>query len=138
MSLADDALCIDLTQPRVMGIVNVTPDSFFGRRRPRQRWHGAGALRAPGAARAPTSSTSVASRAAPAPQACRQPTNSLRVLPVLRGALSLGVPVSVDTCKPEVMRAALDLGVDIVNDILALQAPGAIERSRRIRPAACA
>ncbi len=51
-----------------------------------------------------------------------------RVLPVLQGALKLGVPVSVDTCKPEVMQAALSLGVDIVNDILALQAPGATER----------
>jgi hypothetical protein len=48
-----------------------------------------------------------------------------RVLPVLRGALQLGVPVSVDTYKPEVMRAALDLGADIVNDIWALRQPGA-------------
>src|SRR5262249_15591625 len=45
---------------------------------------------------------------------------------VLRAALSMGVPVSVDTCKTEVMRRALDLGVDIINDIQALQAPGAL------------
>lgn len=50
-----------------------------------------------------------------------------RVLPVLRGALTLGVPVSVDTGKPEVMCEALALGVDIVNDIGALQTPGALE-----------
>jgi dihydropteroate synthase len=49
------------------------------------------------------------------------------VRPVLEAALRLGVPVSLDSCKPEVMRAALDLGVDIVNDILALQAPGALD-----------
>jgi dihydropteroate synthase len=49
------------------------------------------------------------------------------VLPVLRGALALGVPVSVDTCKTEVMRAALDIGVDIVNDISALRRPGSID-----------
>jgi dihydropteroate synthase len=50
-----------------------------------------------------------------------------RVRPVLAAAVGLGAPVSVDTTKVEVMRAALDLGVDIVNDIAALRAPGAIE-----------
>jgi dihydropteroate synthase len=39
----------------------------------------------------------------------------------------MGVPVSVDTCKPEVMRQALDLGADIINDIWALRQPGARE-----------
>ncbi len=50
-----------------------------------------------------------------------------RVLPVLRAAVELGVPVSVDTYKPEVMRAALDLGADIVNDVWALRQPGACD-----------
>ena len=50
-----------------------------------------------------------------------------RVLPVLEGALKLGCPVSIDTFKPEVMEQALALGADIVNDINALRAPGAIE-----------
>ena len=50
-----------------------------------------------------------------------------RVMPVLRHAVTLGVPVSVDTSRPEVMRAALDLGVDIVNDVRALQRPGALD-----------
>ena len=49
-----------------------------------------------------------------------------RVLPVLRDAVTLGVPVSVDTYKPEVMREALDLGADIINDIWALRQPGAL------------
>ena len=48
-----------------------------------------------------------------------------RVLPVVRGAVSMGVPVSVDTYKPEVMQAVLDLGADIINDIWALRQPGA-------------
>jgi dihydropteroate synthase len=62
-----------------------------------------------------------------------------RVLPVVREAATLGVPVSVDTYKPEVMRAALDLGADIVNDIWALQQPGALARPwRRTRRAASA
>ncbi|HMN92963.1 MAG TPA: dihydropteroate synthase [Hydrogenophaga sp.] len=50
-----------------------------------------------------------------------------RVLPVLREALKLGVPVSVDTYKPEVMQAALDLGVDIINDIWALRRGEALQ-----------
>ncbi len=47
--------------------------------------------------------------------------------PVLAAAVGLGCPVSIDTTKVAVMRAALDLGVDIVNDIAALRAPGALE-----------
>jgi dihydropteroate synthase len=50
-----------------------------------------------------------------------------RVLPVLREAVTLGIPVSVDTYKPEVMREALALGADIINDIWALRRPGARE-----------
>ena len=48
-----------------------------------------------------------------------------RVLPVVREAVTLGVPVSVDTYKPEVMQAVLDLGADIINDIWALRQPAA-------------
>ncbi|WP_307648036.1 dihydropteroate synthase [Variovorax boronicumulans] len=50
-----------------------------------------------------------------------------RVLPVVREAVKLNVPLSIDTYKPEVMRAVLDLGADIVNDIWALRQPGARE-----------
>ena len=50
-----------------------------------------------------------------------------RVLPVVRHAVKLGVPVSVDTYKPEVMRAVLDMGADIINDIWALRQPGATQ-----------
>jgi len=50
-----------------------------------------------------------------------------RVIPVVRGAVSMGVPVSVDTYKPQVMQAVLDLGADIINDIWALRQPGAAD-----------
>jgi dihydropteroate synthase len=50
-----------------------------------------------------------------------------RVLPVLRQAVKLGVPVSLDTYKPEVMRQALDLGVDIINDVYGLRQPGSLD-----------
>lgn len=49
-----------------------------------------------------------------------------RVLPALRAALSLGVAVSLDTSQPELMREALDLGVDIINDVRALRRAGAL------------
>ena len=115
---------IDLARPRVMGIVNVTPDSFSdgGRDAAAAIAHCDALLRdgadildiggestRPGA-RAPSADEELA-----------------RVLPVLRHAVTLGVPVSVDTSEPEVIRAALELGVDIVNDVRALQRPGALE-----------
>ena len=50
-----------------------------------------------------------------------------RVLPVLRHAVTLGVPVSIDTYKPAVMQAALDLGADIINDVWALRQSGALQ-----------
>ena len=116
---------IALTQPRVMGIVNVTPDSFSDGGRfvdpalamahcERLLHEGADMLDIGGESTRPGAAT-------PSPQ-----EELARVLPVLRHAVTLGVPVSVDTSAPEVMRAALDLGVDIVNDVRALQRPGAL------------
>jgi len=117
---------IDLTHPRVMGIVNVTTDSFsdggaqVGARAAlaqceRLVKEGADILDIGGESSRP---------GAPGISAADE---LARVLPVLRGALTLGVPVSVDTCKPEVMRAAMALGADIVNDIRALRACGALD-----------
>lgn len=117
---------IDLSRPRVMGIVNVTPDSFADGglyARPADALAHCERLLAEGAdildiggestrpgARAPTSDEELA-----------------RVRPVLAHALTLGVPVSVDTSDPALMRAALAMGADIVNDVRALQRPGAVE-----------
>lgn len=50
-----------------------------------------------------------------------------RLLPVLEALHGCGVPLSVDTVKPEVMRVALAAGADMVNDINALRAPGALD-----------
>ena len=117
---------IDLSQARVMGIVNITPDSFSdgGRHATTQAAlahceqllkDGADILDLGGESSRPGS--------APLPLE----EELVRVLPVLRGALSLGVPVSIDTYKPETMRAALDLGADVINDIYALRWPGALD-----------
>jgi len=50
-----------------------------------------------------------------------------RLLPVIDGLRNSGVPLSIDTVKPEVMRAALAAGADMINDIMALRVPGAME-----------
>lgn len=115
---------IDLSRPRVMGIVNVTPDSFADRsaescdaiaRCAQLVDEGADILDIGGESSRPG--------AGPVP-----PELELeRVLPVLAEALKLGVPVSVDTVKPEVMRAVLERGADIVNDINALRARAALD-----------
>ncbi len=50
-----------------------------------------------------------------------------RVIPVIKALVKAGVPLSIDTYKPEVMREAIDAGVDIVNDVCALQESNALE-----------
>ena len=116
---------IDLQRPQVMGIVNVTPDSFSDG----GQYNEAGAAMAhcerllhEGADLLDIGGESTR------PGACRPDLDDelARVLPVLRHAVTLGVPVSVDTSRFELMRAALDLGVDIVNDVRALWQPGAL------------
>ena len=111
---------IDLTQPKVMGIVNVTPDSFSDGGR---HVSTADALRhceyllADGADILDIGGESTR----PGAQPLGLEDELLRVLPVVREAVKLGVPVSVDTYKPQVMQAVLDLGADIINDIWALR-----------------
>ncbi len=115
---------IDLSRVQVMGIVNVTPDSFSdGGRDVSAALAHCERLIAEGADMLDIGGES----SRPGAASVDVDAELARVLPVLRAALALGVPVSIDTCKTEVMRAALDLGVDIVNDIQSLQAPGAVE-----------
>lgn len=116
---------LDLAVPRVMGIVNVTPDSFSDGGRHASTAdaiahceqllrEGADILDIGGESTRPGAS-------APAVE-----EELARVLPVLRAAATLGVPVSVDTSEPRVMQAALDAGADIVNDVRALCRAGAL------------
>ncbi|MEJ8809807.1 dihydropteroate synthase [Variovorax ureilyticus] len=117
---------IDLARPQVMGIVNVTPDSFSD-----------------GGAHASTHAALLhceqlieegadildigGESTRPGSPAVPLEEELARVVPVVREALRLRVPVSVDTYKPEVMHAVLELGADIINDIWALRRPGALE-----------
>jgi dihydropteroate synthase len=117
---------IDLTRPQVMGIVNVTPDSFSDgglsgdtgaaiRHCEQLIAEGADILDIGGESTRPGA----------VPVSVRE--ELARVLPVLDAALTLGCPVSIDTNKPEVMREVLARGADILNDVNALQAPGALD-----------
>ena len=117
---------VDLSTPRVMGIVNVTPDSFADgdpARGAPQAIALCERLVADGADLLDIGGESTRPGAAPVPLQVELD----RVMPVIAAALRLGVPISVDTRTPQVMQAALDLGVDIVNDIQALQTPGALD-----------
>ena len=117
---------IDLSRPQVMGIVNVTPDSFSDGGRyagTRSALAHCEQLLAQGADILDLGGESSRPGTPPVPL----DEELRRLLPVLRHAVTLGVPVSVDTYKPEVMRQALEMGADIVNDIWALRQPGARE-----------
>jgi dihydropteroate synthase len=114
---------IDLSQPRLMGIVNVTPDSFSdggSHADPMSAVKHAELLLSQGAHILDVGGESTRPGAPPVPLA----EELARVVPVVRELVKLGVPVSIDTYKPEVMQACLDLGADIVNDVWALQRPG--------------
>lgn len=113
---------IDLSQPKVMGIVNITPDSFSDGG---QHGSSSAAIRhceqliLDGADMLDIGGESTR----PGAQPLSQEDELTRLVPVVRAAVSLGVPVSVDTYKPQVMQVALDLGADIINDIWALRWP---------------
>jgi dihydropteroate synthase len=121
---------LDLSRPCVMGILNVTPDSFSdggaffsadaALEQARQMvWEGAAMIDVGGESTRPgAESVSAAEETA-------------RVVPIIRTlAAELPVPISVDTSKPEVMRAAVAAGAGLINDVLALQDPGALEAAR--------
>ncbi len=117
---------LDLAQPRVMGILNVTPDSFSdgGRFLDREAALAQGrALVAEGADLLDVGGESTRPGAEPVP--VQEELD--RVIPVIEAlAGELPVPLSVDTSKPEVMRAAVAAGASLINDVAALRRPGAL------------
>jgi dihydropteroate synthase len=123
--LALGAHRLDLAVPRVMGIVNVTADSFSDGGRyldVAQAIAHAQALRAEGADILDVGAESTRPGAQPVDEA----TELARVIPVIAALAREGAIVSVDTMKPAVMRAALDAGAVMVNDVRALTAEGAL------------
>lgn len=138
--MANNFLCgrfeFDLERPLVMGIVNVTPDSFSDggqhddtdsavAHARRLIDEGAQILDLGGESTRPgADSVSVADELD-------------RLLPVVEALRDCGVPLSIDTFKPEVMRATLDAGADMINDIYGFRQPGAIEAVSKSRCGLC-
>lgn len=127
---------LDLRFPRVMGVLNVTPDSFSDGGRfvdvaaamsaaERMRAAGADIIDVGG------ESTRPGAAAVSADEEWR------RVEPILCALLERGACVSLDSSKPEVIRAGLALGVHLINDVYALRQPGALEAVASSSAAVC-
>lgn len=124
-SLTCGRYILDLSAPRIMAILNVTPDSFSGdgcttldfalRSAERMISEGAEILDVGGES------------SRPGALAIGLQEELDRVLPAIEALSSFGVPLSVDTVKPIVMREAIKVGADLINDISAFQADGAVD-----------
>lgn len=127
---------LSLDRPLIMGIVNVTPDSFsdggqfYTSARAIQH---ARLLVEQGADLLDIGGESTR----PGAQAVGIEEELERVLPVLEGLSDCGVPLSVDTLKPEIMRAAIRTGVDMINDVNALRTEGALQAVADSSAAVC-
>jgi dihydropteroate synthase len=120
---------LPLTRPLIMGVVNITPDSFSDGGRfldPAAATEHANRLAEEGADILDLGAESTRPGAVPV----SAEAEAARVLPVLDAVRGLPLPISVDTRKPETMRAALSHGASMINDIDALQAPGALDAVR--------
>jgi dihydropteroate synthase len=128
--MRDSLLCgrfeLNLERPLIMGIVNVTPDSFSDGA---QHFEADAAIAharhlvAEGADMLDIGGEST--RPGAEPLAVQD--ELCRILPVIEALRTLNVPLSIDTFKPPVMRAALDAGADMINDICGFSQPGAID-----------
>lgn len=128
---------LDLARPRVMGILNATPDSFSDGGRfvdPDQAFDRAVEMVVQGADILDVGGESTRPGASPV----SEQEEIDRVLPVIeRISRDLNVPISVDTSKPAVMRAAVAAGAGMINDVLALRAPGALEAASALAVPVC-
>jgi len=125
-----------LDRPFIMGIVNITPDSFSDG----GRYNSTGGaithalhLLEQGADMLDIGGESTR----PGAEAVNADQELRRVLPVVQELVKCGVPLSVDTSKPEVMRAAIEAGADMINDVNALRAEGAMEAVAASDAAVC-
>jgi dihydropteroate synthase len=119
---------LDLSRTHVMGVLNVTPDSFSdgGQFESTDR----AVARARQMVDEGASIIDVGGESTrPGAQAVSAEEEIARVIPVIEGIVQSGlpVPVSVDTSKPDVMRAAVEAGAGLINDVRALREPGALE-----------
>jgi dihydropteroate synthase len=128
---------LDLSEPRVMGILNITPDSFSdGGRfiRPDEAIEQALRMVEAGAAIIDIGGESTR----PGAQDVPVEEEIKRVVPVIETlAPELPVPISVDSSKPEVMRAAVNAGAGMINDVYALRRVGALEAAAALQVPVC-
>jgi dihydropteroate synthase len=115
---------LEFARPLVMGIVNLTPDSFSGDGVSDTAKAIAHAHRQIEAGADLLDIGAESSRPGAFPTSVEEELR--RLMPVLEELAGCGVPISVDTYKPEVMRAALRHGASMINDIYALRMPGAL------------
>ncbi len=136
MSLRCADRLLDLRFPRVMGVLNVTPDSFSDGGRfvdveaaisaaERMRAAGADIIDVGGESTRPGAAEVSADE------------EWHRVEPVLRRLIERGALISLDTSKPDVMRAGLELGVQMINDVYSLRRPGALAAVAASNAAVC-
>ena len=128
---------LDLSQPRVMGILNVTPDSFSD----------GGRFVAPAAALAQARQLVAAGAAIidiggestrPGAAAVSEQEELDRVIPVIEALRAeVPVPLSIDTSKAAVMRAAVAAGAGLINDVRALREAGALAAAAELRVPVC-
>jgi len=126
----------DLRAPVVMGVLNVTPDSFSDGGRFIDLDAAVSAalqMQRDGAALIDVGGESTRPGAEPVPAA----EELRRVVPVVRELVRQGVLVSVDTSKPEVITAALEAGAHVINDVYGLRLPGALEAAAAGTAAVC-
>ena len=127
MRLDCNGKLLDLSRPQVMGVLNVTPDSFSDGGDfidPQRALDHALQMQEEGAAVIDIGGESTRPGAAPV----SAPDELQRVIPVIDALQAqLIVPISIDTRKPEVMQAAVAAGAGLINDVNALRAPAALE-----------
>ena len=117
---------LPLDRPLVMGVINITPDSFFEGSRvldPKVAFAAAQRMIAEGADLIDVGAESTRPGAQPTSEA----EELERLVPLVEKLAASNVPVSADTRKPAVMRAAIAAGAGMINDVSALRAPGALE-----------
>jgi len=137
MKLVCRSTVLDLAQPVVMGVLNVTPDSFSDG----GLYAGLDAAVARGRRIAEEGAAVIdvggeSTRPGAPPVSVRDEIE--RVVPVVeRLVRDVSVPISVDTSKPEVMRAAVAAGAQMINDVRALTSPGALEAAAGSGAAVC-
>ena len=128
---------LDLSTPQVMGILNVTPDSFSDGGQfiaPGSALIQAKQMFADGAAIIDVGGESTR----PGADVISIEEEILRVVPVIEAIQAeIDIPISIDTSKPEVMRAAIDAGAGLINDVQALQVDGALQAAVELDVPVC-